>query len=70
MYAVIGTRDSKLSCPTLVETSVETCHDLFYSVDAAETYTEEQTARAWTMTSVRFALSRSSNSTMKPHEVR
>jgi hypothetical protein len=46
MYAVIGTRDSKLSCPTLVETSVETCHDLFYSVDTAETYIEEQTSKS------------------------
>ena len=46
MYAVIGTRDSKLSCPTLVETEVETCHDLFYSVEDAETYVEEQTGKS------------------------
>jgi hypothetical protein len=48
MYAVIGTRDAKLSCPTLVETAVETCHDLFYSVEDAEEYIDEQTGKSVT----------------------
>lgn len=46
MYAVIGTRDSKLSCPTLVATNVETCGDLFYSVEDAEQYIDEQTGKS------------------------
>ena len=45
MYAVIGMRDAKLSCPTLVATEVETCHDLFYVVEDAEAYIEEQTGK-------------------------
>ena len=45
MSAVIGTRDAKLSCPTLVATEVETCHDLFYAVEDAESYIEEQTCK-------------------------
>ena len=45
MFAVIGTRDAKLSCPTLVATGVETCHDLFYAVEDAEAYIEEQTGK-------------------------
>ena len=45
MYAAIGTRDAKLSCPTLVATEVETCHDLFYAVEDAEAYIEEQTGK-------------------------
>ena len=45
MFAVIGTRDAKLSCPTLVATEVETCHDLFYTVEDAEAYIEEQTGK-------------------------
>ena len=45
MFAVIGTRDAKLSCPTLVATEVETCHDLFYAVEDAEAYIEEQTGK-------------------------
>ncbi|EMA54349.1 MULTISPECIES: hypothetical protein [Halococcus] len=43
MYAAIGTRDSKFSCPTLVNTEIDTCHDLFRTVSAAEEYIEEQT---------------------------
>jgi hypothetical protein len=43
MYAVIGTSNAKLSLPTMVMTEVETCHDLFYTVDDAEVYIEEQT---------------------------
>lgn len=43
MYAAIGTRDSKFSCPTLVNTKVDTCHDLFRSVEDAQKYIEEQT---------------------------
>ena len=43
MYAAIGTRDSKFSCPTLVNTEINTCHDLFRTVSAAEEYIEEQT---------------------------
>ena len=43
MYAAIGTRDTKLSCPTLVDTEIDTCHDLFRSVDDAEEYIREQT---------------------------
>jgi hypothetical protein len=43
MYAVIGTNNAKLSLPTMVMTEVETCHDLFYTIDDAETYIEEQT---------------------------
>lgn len=43
MYATVGTYDSKLSCPTLVETEVDTCHDLFQSVGDAEEYIREQT---------------------------
>jgi hypothetical protein len=46
MYAVIGTHDSKFSCPTLVATDVETCHDLFRSVGDAEEYIEEQTGKS------------------------
>lgn len=46
MYAVIGTRDSKFSCPTLVATNVGTCHDLFYSVSDAEEYISEQTGKS------------------------
>lgn len=46
MYAVIGTHDSKLSCPTLVATDIETCHDLFYSIGDAEKYIEEQTGKS------------------------
>ena len=45
MYAVIGTCDAKLSCPTLVVTEVETCHDLFSAVEDAEAYIEEQTGK-------------------------
>ena len=45
MFAIIGTRDAKLSCPTLVATEVETCHDLFYTVEDAEAYIEEQTGK-------------------------
>ena len=45
MFAVIGTRDAKLSCPTLVATEIETCHDLFYAVEDAEAYIEEQTGK-------------------------
>jgi hypothetical protein len=43
MYATVGTHDSKLSCPTLVETEVDTCHDLFRSAEDAQEYIEEQT---------------------------
>ena len=46
MYAVVGTRDAKLSCPTLVATEVETCHDLFYAIEDAEAYIEEQTGKS------------------------
>ena len=46
MFAVIGTRDAKLSCPTLVATDVETCHDLFYAIEDAEAYIEEQTGKS------------------------
>ena len=45
MYTAIGTRDAKLSCPTLVATEVETCHDLFHAVEDAEAYIEEQTRK-------------------------
>ena len=45
MYAVIGNYDSKLSLPSLVETEIETCHDLFHSVEDAEAYIEEQTGQ-------------------------
>ena len=43
MFGVIGTRDAKLSCPTLVATEIETCHDLSHAVEDAEAYIEEQT---------------------------
>jgi hypothetical protein len=43
MYATIGRRDSKFSCPTLVNTEIDICHDLFRTVSAAEEYIEEQT---------------------------
>lgn len=43
MYAAIGTRDSKFSCPTLVGTEIDTCHDLLRTVSAAEEYIKEQT---------------------------
>ena len=46
MYVVIGRRDAKLSCPTLVATEVETYHDLFYAVEDAEAYIEEQTGKS------------------------
>lgn len=46
MYAAIGRHDSKLSCPTLVDTEIDTCHDLFRTVSDAEKYIEEQTGTA------------------------
>jgi hypothetical protein len=46
MYAAIGEHDSKFSCPTLVDTEIDTCHDLFRTVSAAEEYIEEQTGTA------------------------
>ncbi|EMA49104.1 MULTISPECIES: hypothetical protein [Halococcus] len=46
MYATIGERDSKFSCPTLVNTEIDTCHDLFWTMRAAEEYIEEQTGQS------------------------
>lgn len=46
MYAAIGRQDSKFSCPTLVDTGIDTCHDLFRTESDAEEYIEEQTGTA------------------------
>jgi hypothetical protein len=46
MYAAISKHDSKFSCPTLVDTEIDTCHGLFRTVSAAEEYIEEQTRTA------------------------
>lgn len=36
MNAVIGKHDSKFSCPTLVDTETDICHDLFRSAEDAQ----------------------------------